>query len=99
MTIKLTKSITVKGKKIDEIDLNLDKLTGKDLIAAETEVRAMGDNSPVIAASLRYQAAVVARVVGAPVDDILELHAVDFQRVTTQAMNFLFGSASQTEPA
>lgn len=90
MKVKLTKPLTVKGKEVKELDLNFDSLTGNDLVAAEREARAMGDNTPVIALSMQYQAAVAARLIGCPVDDVLALPAKDFKNIVGQASSFLF---------
>ncbi len=89
MTVKLTKPIRIKGEEISEISLNFEKLTGEDLVAAESEVRAMGDNTVIITASMRYQAAVAARMIGCPVDDILTMPAVDFKKIILHVTRFL----------
>lgn len=89
MTIHLTKPMTLKGAEVSELALNFDALTGADLVAAESEVRAMGDNTPFIAASMRYQAAVAARMAGCPVDDILALPAEDFKNIIAPVVRFL----------
>lgn len=89
MTIHLTKPITVKGKETADIELNFEAITGSDLVKAESEARAMGDNTPFIAASMRYQAAVAARMIGCPADDLLAMPAVDFKAVIAPVIRFL----------
>lgn len=46
MTIHLTKPMILKGMEVSELALNFEALTGADLVAAESEVRVMGDNNP-----------------------------------------------------
>lgn len=88
-TITLTKPMTIGGKEISEVSMNFDDLTGNDLIKAESEARAMGDNTPLIAASMKYQAAVAARVLKCPADDVLALGAKDFTKVIAAVTRFL----------
>lgn len=89
MIIHLTKPMTLKGAEVSELALDFDAITGADLVAAESEARAMGDNTPFIAASMRYQAAVAARMAGCPVDDILALSAEDFKNIIAPVVRFL----------
>lgn len=81
MTIHLTKSMAFKGVEVSELALDFEALTGADLVAAEIEVRVMGDNTPVIAASMRYPAAMVVRMIGCPADDVIAMPAADFKAV------------------
>ena len=67
------------------------KLTGKDLIAAEKETRHLGDQTPSVLLSMTYQASIVAKIVGVPVDDILALSATDFKKLIAPTASFLLG--------
>ena len=89
MVIKLKKPLTVKGKELKELHLDFDTLTGNDLVQAEKEVRAMGEKSPFLAVSMQYQAAVAAKAIGCPVDDVLALSGKDFTHVMAAAADFL----------
>lgn len=89
MKIILNKGINVKNELKKEIDLDFDKLTGSDFIAAEKEVRQLGDQSPSVVLSMNYQAALVARIIGVPVDDVLALPGSDFKKLILPAANFL----------
>ena len=72
MTIHLTKPMTLKGAEVSEPAIDFEALTGADLVAVEREVRVMGGTAtPIIAASMRYQAAVAARMIGCPADDVM----------------------------
>lgn len=90
---KLNNPIIVKNEEIKEIELDFSKLKGFDLIQAEKEARADGDMTPLVALSLRYQAAIAARLIGVPSDDVTNMNATDFSKITTQVANFLMGQA------
>lgn len=89
MKITLNKGININEKIVTEIDFNLDKLTGKDLIDAEKEARQLGDQSPTVLLSMTYQASVVAKIIGIPVDDVLALPASDFKNLIVPTASFL----------
>lgn len=91
MIIKLKTSLKVKDQTVTEVDLNFDTVTGNDLVTAENEVRAMGDVTPSIFLSLRFQAAVAAKIIGVPVDDILALPVTDFRKLVMPVASFLLG--------
>lgn len=69
--------------------LDFSKLTGRDLIKAEAEVRADGEVTPLLTFSLKYQAALAARMIGITYDDIMEMNADDFSKITNRVLNFL----------
>lgn len=87
--IKLTKPLSVVGKDVTEVEINPEKLSGNDLVAAETEVRAMGEHAPSVFVSMRYQAILAGKLIGVPVDDIMSLPAIDFRNVTYEVASFL----------
>ena len=64
MTIKLDNKLSVKGKEVTSVVLDFKQLTGRDLIKAEAEVRADGEVTPMLTFSLKYQAALAARMIG-----------------------------------
>jgi len=93
--MKLKKAITKDGKKITELKLDFDKITGNDIIASEKEARLMGDTTPDVCYSKIFQAIIVAKAANQPLiaDDIMAMNGMDFISLTTQAANFLFGWA------
>lgn len=91
VTIQLKKPITIDGKATKELKLDLDKLTGKDMIAAEKEVRVKGDATPSVSLSMLYHAALAARLLGCPVDELETLQGPDFARMTMEVAGFLLG--------
>lgn len=88
-TITLTKALKVKGKDTTSISLDFDKITGNDLLKAEKEARAMGDQSPSVFLSMTFQAVIAAKLIGVPPDDILALPAQDFRNIVFPVANFL----------
>lgn len=88
-TIKLSKPLNIAGQDTNEITLDFDKITGLQLTAAEREVRAMGDQTPSVFLSMQFQAAVAAKMLGVPVDDVLAMPASDFKKVVLPVTNFL----------
>ena len=87
--IKLGNKLTVNGKEVPHVTLDFSKLTGRDLIKAEAEVRADGEVTPLLTFSLKYQAALAARMIGITYDDIMEMNADDFSKITNRVLNFL----------
>lgn len=73
----------------EPVILDLSKLTGRDLLKAESEARAERDMTPIISLSMRYQAALAASVMGIALDDLLEYPADEFTDITTQVAAFL----------
>ena len=92
-TIKLSKPFNICGKDVTELNFDFDKITGADLTAAEREVRAMGDQTPSVFLSMQFQAAVAAKMLGVPVDDLLAMPASDFKKVVLPVTNFLLDPA------
>lgn len=46
--VKLNNPIMVNGNEVKEVQLDFEAIRGKDLIAAEKEVRKMGDTTPAV---------------------------------------------------
>jgi hypothetical protein len=91
MEIKLQKPIERDGQNIKTLNLDLEKLTGHDLIKAEQEARAMGDNSLNPLFGSQGLAAVAARAGGIIMDDIMALPGPDFLQVINTVSSFLYG--------
>lgn len=89
MIIELTKEIN--GKK--EFDIDVNSLTGADLIKAEKQVRAMGDVSPSVFLSMKFQAVLAAKLMDVTVAELEQLPAVDFRNVVLPVAGFLLGQA------
>ncbi|ADK84950.1 conserved hypothetical protein [Desulfarculus baarsii DSM 2075] len=88
--IKLSKAINWDGKEHSELTLELEALTGADLVAAERE---FGARNPgfvgVPSLQVGYQAGVAAKALKRPVEDVLRLSAKDFLRCVEAVGGFL----------
>lgn len=91
-TIKLNTPIDVKGEQVKEVTLDFDAIRGRDLADAERSARADGETNPLINFSMKYQAAIVAKLIGVKYDDIMDLPAGDFNKLTLAVNNFLMSS-------
>lgn len=92
-TIKLSKPLNISGKEVNEITIDFDKITGAEMLAAEREARAMGDETPSVFLSMRYQTVLAAKVIGVLVDDIMALPASDYRKIVLPVANFLLDPA------
>ena len=88
--IHLSKPIKVKGEDVQDVCLDFDKLTGKDIIAAEAQARSVGESVVPIYSSMRYQGIIAAKIIGVKMDDIEELPSKDYINLITPVANFFF---------
>ncbi|WP_217562789.1 phage tail assembly protein [Paenibacillus sp. GbtcB18] len=91
---KLSRPFTFEGQEYTKIILDFDKLTGKDLLSCEQQLKSIigpQEFLPVKGVDSRYQAIVASRASGLPYEFFEELPASDFSKVTQRAQNFLFG--------
>ena len=88
--VVLNKAFKYDGQEYTEISMDLESLTGNDMINAAKESKAIGDTSTVPELSKTYLAVVAAKAAHVPVDMIIALPAKDFSKVTMEAQNFLF---------
>lgn len=100
MNIILKKPIKKDDSEIKELNIDLDNITGKDILAAEKEARLMGDTSLELGWSKMFQAVLVSKAATEKVvvDDIMNLSGADFMRVTGAVADFLFGWVLQNLP-
>ncbi|MBP2654253.1 MAG: Mu-like prophage FluMu protein gp41 [Firmicutes bacterium] len=84
----LKKPLEYEGKKYEELQYDLDKLTGDDLLTAEATVNNAGMLAPVIDLSKAYQAAVFARAAKIEFPMMRKLSAKDFTEATATVMAF-----------
>lgn len=87
--IILSKTYKFEEKEYSEINLDLESITGQDLISASNQARILGDPSPVPELSKTYLAVVAAKAGKVPVDFIMSLSAKDFTAITMTVQNFL----------
>jgi len=86
--IKLTKSVEWEGTRIDELNLNLEALTGLDIEAAEREW-VLGGGSGMPETSKGFLIAVAARATGVRTDVLRRLSSKDYTKITVLVQNFL----------
>lgn len=96
MRITLSQPVNYKDTQLDSLDLELDALTGNDLIAVEDSLRAAGQ---VNLFSQSYFAAIAARSAHIPVEVLKGLPVKDFMKVTSEVINFLGDTASPESAA
>ena len=91
ITIPFRRPFIFEGNEYKEIKLDLDSLSGKDVIDAETEARAVGVRAVMLESSKAYQAILAAKAAGVTVDFIQALPAKEFSIVTGEVQGFLLG--------
>ena len=77
-------------KKTADVLVKLANLSGHDLIAAEQQVRAAGDLTPMINLSMQYQAALAAKALDMKLDDVMDLPAPVFTKLINTVATFLY---------
>ncbi|AJQ29021.1 phage tail assembly protein [Pelosinus fermentans] len=88
--ITFNKPFIFEEKEYTELNLDLEALTGKDLLEASREVRTIGETSPVVELSKSYYAVVGAKAAKVPIDLVLALPAKEFSQLTVEVQSFLF---------
>ena len=89
----LNGKIRVNNIETNELELDFDKITGRVMVEMETKSRAMGDNTPDLTFSMKYQLMLAAKAAGVIYDDLIDLSAIDMMAVLAEVKSFLFASA------
>lgn len=95
MNFKLTKPIDVDGKLIDSLELDLENLTGRDILAIDRELRSR--NSQFSVYDIESQLLVVSRLSGIIPDDLEKIQAPDFLEITSKVTLFLLNLDSKEQ--
>ena len=90
MEHKFSKPYAFEGDTFDMIDLNLEKLTGDDMLAAERDFTATGGFGAMMETSKGYLAILAAKAAGVVPEFINGLPAKEFSKVTLAVQTFLF---------
>lgn len=90
MEHKFSKPYEFEGDTFDKIDLNLDALTGDDMLAAERDFGAGGGLAAMVETSKGYLAILAAKAAKVPVEFINGLPVKEFSQVTMAVQAFLF---------
>ena len=93
MKVALSKPLSHKGQSLDEIELKLEEMTGRDLLEVETQMNAEG-KFLVTDFSKAYQVKIAAKAAKIPAEELENLSARDFNKVTSAVQLFLVGSDS-----
>ncbi|WMI72130.1 phage tail assembly protein [Aminobacterium sp. MB27-C1] len=97
-TIKLTKPVSYAGKEYKELELDLEGLSGADMIAAEQECLVLQQVvSPVAEFSKTYLSSLAARAAKVDYEMIKQLPVRDFTYVTLVVQNFLLDTGGPRE--
>ncbi|GHV18187.1 hypothetical protein FACS18949_13580 [Clostridia bacterium] len=90
--IKMSKPFSWEDKPIEDIRLDLDSLTGDDILSIENELAAQGKYIPILEISTEFIVEFAARASGIDSAALLTLHAKDFTVVRNAVRNFLLGT-------
>lgn len=90
MEHKFSKPYEFEGDTFEKLDLNLDALTGEDMLSAEREFTAAGGFGAMIETSKGYLAILAAKAAKVPAEFIQGLPAKEFSKVTLAVQTFLF---------
>lgn len=95
-TLKLKKPLTYNGTQYDELEFDLEGLTGSDSLAVERELNRKNINVIAPAFSIEYIIRIAARACLQPIgSDAMSLLTLrDFNRVRSAVRNFLMAAES-----
>ena len=85
--------VKFEGQEYKKVTLDFSKLSGRNLVEASKEARAIGNVFPVAEFCPVTNACVAAKAAGVPVDLILDLPANEFSAVKAVVQAFLLGKA------
>lgn len=93
----LRKKIEYKGVEYQELNMDLESLTGTDMIKANAKLRKAGvdidDLMPVL--NMEYQVLLAAKAANVPKEVIEKMDARDFLEITMEVQSFLLDTASK----
>lgn len=96
MKIKLDKPISANGREITLLNLELESLTGNDLLTAEDEMKRKGLTVAAWEYSREFLCTVAARALKLPSESLKELSAKTFTQIINEVLSFLAGTEPQT---
>lgn len=101
MKIKLPRPVEWEGETYEDLDLDLDRLTGADALAVTRLLRQRHPREPVLQAETddRYLVAMAARAARVPEALLEALPIQTFVRIRTEVQGFLLGAVSAETPA
>lgn len=75
----------------------LQNLTGRDFEEVEREERLVGNISPDMSLSKSFQARLAAKALGVNINELKDLPANKYARITLEVFNFLFSNSEEEE--
>lgn len=97
-TVKLIKILKIDDKEIKKLELDLEGLTGEDILKVDSELRAAGiPGGFTNVYDQNVLLTVASKASGIIVDDLKRLSAPDFLEVTFTVRNFLMGLSEKEE--
>lgn len=94
MKIELSKPLHYKDTELSELDIDLDSLTGRDLIDIEDALQAKGKRINAWEMSRSFLIAVAAKGAHLPAEVLEATTISDFTKITGEVISFLAGLAS-----
>lgn len=86
--LKLGKPFDLDGEKVEEIEYNLDSLTGNDIEQAIASLGKKGIVVTLVETDQRYHAMLFSIAAGIAYEDVNRLPAKDFTKATTAVRDF-----------
>ncbi|MBQ9628374.1 MAG: phage tail assembly protein [Synergistaceae bacterium] len=95
MRIELTRAITYKDTELKDIELDLESITGYQLIEAEEELRKQGIMINTWDMSRPFLIQIAGKASHIPVEVLKSMSASDFNRVCNVCAGFLLGTGTE----
>ena len=89
---KFSRPFEYEGKKIENLTFNFNNLTGKDMIAIEAEMQAMGEYALAPEISRGFQCRMAAKAGNVGTDVLESMPLPEFNKITNAARDFLISS-------
>ena len=88
--VDLSKEYVINGEKTKKLKMDLNGLTGMDMLKAEKLARLRKDETGNIMFSMTYQLTLAAMAAKVPLDELLKLPAKELKSVLAEIYAFLF---------
>lgn len=90
MKVKLSQTYNFGGKEFDELDINIEEMTGKDIITCERDFKARNKEAGAVKElEDSWAITLAAKSVGVKYGDLLNLVAIDYLKVVNGVKRFL----------
>ena len=94
MQINLSAPLNYKDTELHSLELDLENMTGYDLLSVEDDLRIQGVNIPAWEYSRTFLINIAAKSSHVPVEVLKGMKLADFTRVINEVLNFLAGQVS-----